>query len=263
MPRSDELVGAEVVDVRGEPVGRVRQVYGEAGTPTWVGVRAGVLGTAETLVPLTGATVADDTVRIPVPRDRVRAAPKRRPDAPLRDDERRSLEAHYGDEVPLLGGDGAAAPASDGPELTRSEERLAVSTEPVPATRVRLRKVVVTEQQTITVAVRHEELVIEREAIEDGVPDPAGAIGEAERELVLYEERVVVTKEVVPVERVRLTKRRVTEDREVTGEVRKERIELDEGGAQEADPPASAPDDAAAPEAAARPGTAVPARRKR
>jgi uncharacterized protein (TIGR02271 family) len=258
---SDELVGAEVVDVRGEPVGRVRQVYGEAGTPTWVGVRAGVLGTAETLVPLTGATVADDTVRIPVPRDRVRAAPKRRPDAPLRDDERRSLEAHYGDEVPLLG-DADGAPQQDGPELTRSEERLAVSTEPVPTTRVRLRKVVVTEQQTITVAVRHEELVIEREAIEDGVPDPAGAIGEEERELVLYEERVVVTKEVVPVERVRLTKRRVTEDREVTGEVRKERIELDEGGAAEASPATGAPD-AATPAGGTKPGTAVPASKQR
>ncbi|MDH2445492.1 PRC and DUF2382 domain-containing protein [Amnibacterium sp. CER49] len=259
MARSDELVGAEVVDLRGESVGRVRQVYGEAGTPTWVGVRAGVLGTAETLVPLTGATVADDTVRIPVPRERVRAAPKRRPDAPLRDDERRWLEAHYGDEVPVLG-DAAAVP--DGPELTRSEERLAVSTEPVPTTRVRLRKVVVTEQQTITVAVRHEELVIEREAIEDGLPDPEGAIGEAERELVLYEERVVVTKEVVPVERVRLTKRRVSEDREVTGEVRKERIELDEGGAPPAPPEAGAPA-APAPQGGTRPGTAVRAGKQR
>ena len=44
---------------------------------------------------------------------------------------------------------------------------------------------------------------------------------------MLSEEQVVVDKQVVPKERVRLGKETVTTDQEVTEEVRKERIETD------------------------------------
>jgi len=43
--------------------------------------------------------------------------------------------------------------------------------------------------------------------------------------VVLTEERVVVTKETVPVERVRMDVESVTEQEQVTEEVRKEQIE--------------------------------------
>ena len=46
--------------------------------------------------------------------------------------------------------------------------------------------------------------------------------------LVLTEERPVVGKETVPVERVRLGKETTTEERQVTDQVRKEQIELDD-----------------------------------
>jgi stress response protein YsnF len=46
--------------------------------------------------------------------------------------------------------------------------------------------------------------------------------------VVLTEERVVVSKEPVPVERVRLGTETVTEQQEVTEAVRKEHIELDD-----------------------------------
>ena len=45
--------------------------------------------------------------------------------------------------------------------------------------------------------------------------------------MVLTEERVVVNKETVPVEKVRLGTETVTEHREVTEAVRKEQIEFD------------------------------------
>jgi uncharacterized protein (TIGR02271 family) len=96
------------------------------------------------------------------------------------------------------------------------------------AGRVRLRKYVVTEQVTQTVPVSHEELRIEREPITDANRDAAmtgGEITEEENEIVLHEERPVVQKEVVPVERVRLDKETVTNEETVTEEVRKERIE--------------------------------------
>ena len=51
--------------------------------------------------------------------------------------------------------------------------------------------------------------------------------GEGSAELVLFEEQVVIAKQVIPRERVRLEKEVVTEERTVTTDVRKERIGLD------------------------------------
>ena len=45
---------------------------------------------------------------------------------------------------------------------------------------------------------------------------------------MLHEERPVVTTEAVPVERVRLGTETVTDQETVTGEVRKEQVELDD-----------------------------------
>jgi stress response protein YsnF len=48
--------------------------------------------------------------------------------------------------------------------------------------------------------------------------------------VVLHEERPVVEKRTVPRERVRLDTDTVTEEQQVGEEVRKEQIDLDEGG---------------------------------
>ena len=52
-------------------------------------------------------------------------------------------------------------------------------------------------------------------------------ISEDEHEVVVHEERPVVQKETVPVERVWLGTETVTEQETVDGEVRKERVDLD------------------------------------
>ena len=114
--------------------------------------------------------------------------------------------------------------------MTISEERLNVGTERVEAGRARLRKHVVTEQRTETVPVSHEEVRLEREPITDANVDSAlagPAISEEEHEVVLTEERPVVEKETVPVERVRLGTETVTENEQVTESVRHEEVELD------------------------------------
>ena len=83
--------------------------------------------------------------------------------------------------------------------------------------------------------VQREEVRIEREPITDANRDQAmsGAeISEEEHEVVLHEEEPIVEKRVVPKERVRLDKDTVTDEREVSEEVRKEQIEtegLDQG----------------------------------
>ncbi|REE99704.1 DUF2382 domain-containing protein [Thermomonospora umbrina] len=121
-----------------------------------------------------------------------------------------------------------ARPTDDA--MTRSEERLRVGKETRESGRARLHKYVVTEQQQTTVPVSHEEVRLEREPITDQNRDAATSgpsISEADHEIVLHEERAVVSKETVPIERVRATKETVTEQQTVSDEVRKERIELE------------------------------------
>jgi uncharacterized protein (TIGR02271 family) len=118
-------------------------------------------------------------------------------------------------------------PLDDDSSMTRSEERLSVTTRRVPFGKAVLRKVVVVEQRTITVEVAHEEVRLEIVPL-DGAEDDPGVPGAhaALPELVLSEEQIVVTKRVVPVERVRLVVDAVTEVRPVTAEVRQERIDV-------------------------------------
>lgn len=111
--------------------------------------------------------------------------------------------------------------------LTRAEERLTMGTEVHESGRVRLHKYVDAEPVEQQVHLYHEEVELEREPITD-VERAAGLqIGEDERELILHEERAVITREVVPVERVRLRAKRTEEDRTIREEVRKERVEVE------------------------------------
>jgi uncharacterized protein (TIGR02271 family) len=123
--------------------------------------------------------------------------------------------------------------------MTRSEEERHVGTQTRERGRVRLRKYVTTEEVTQTVPVRREEVRLEREPITDanvGAATSGPDLSEDEHEVVLHEEQPVVDKQVVPRERVRLDTDTVTEERQVGEEVRKERIEVDEGGAPDRGP---------------------------
>jgi uncharacterized protein (TIGR02271 family) len=114
--------------------------------------------------------------------------------------------------------------------MTLSEERLNVGVQRREAGRARLRKYVVTENVTQTVPVSHEEVRVEREPITDANRDSALAgpsISEEEHEVILHEERPVVEKEAVPVERVRLDTETVTNQETVSDDVRKERVDTD------------------------------------
>jgi uncharacterized protein (TIGR02271 family) len=112
-------------------------------------------------------------------------------------------------------------------DLVRSEEHLNVDTTSAETGRARLRKYVVTERQTLTVPVTHEEVAVVREPISD--PSAAGPakIGDDAAEVTLHEDRVTVTKETVPVERVGLEVHQVQDEQTVSDTVRKERIETE------------------------------------
>ncbi len=134
------------------------------------------------------------------------------------------------DDVRGAVGHDTSGPTTDN-AMTRSEERLNVGTRSEEVGRARLRKYVVTENVTETVPVSREEVRVEREPITDanrGAAYDGAAISEEEHEVVLREERPVVDKEAVAVERVRLGTETVRDTETVGGEVRKEEIEVDE-----------------------------------
>jgi uncharacterized protein (TIGR02271 family) len=122
-----------------------------------------------------------------------------------------------------------------GPEtddaMTRSEEELRVGTTKRETGRARLKKYVVTENVERTVPVQREEVRVEREPITDANRDAAlsgGDITEEEHEVTLHAEEPVVQKDVVPKERVRMDTDVVTDERQVSEEVRKEQIDVDD-----------------------------------
>ena len=115
--------------------------------------------------------------------------------------------------------------------MTRSEEELRVGTTEREAGRARLKKYVVTENETRTVPVKREEVRVEREPITDanvGDATDGPSISEEEHEVVLHEEEVVAEKRAVPKERVRLDKDVEVDQETVSEEVRKERIDIDD-----------------------------------
>jgi uncharacterized protein (TIGR02271 family) len=137
--------------------------------------------------------------------------------------------AAHGEDVVPRGYEGAGEAVADD-AMTRSEEHLEVGTEEHETGRARLRKVVVTEEETVTVPVSHEELRVVREPITDDNREAARSgepISQDEYEVVLHEERPVVSVHAEPVERVRLTTETVVSEEAVTGEVRKEQIEVE------------------------------------
>jgi uncharacterized protein (TIGR02271 family) len=243
------VIGQDVYDQSGEKIGSAAEVYldDETGQPEWVTVRTGLFGTRESFVPIRGADLTDDGVRVSVSKDRVKDAPKIDTDGHLSPQEEQELYRYYGlgngtaqatttqtttgtdtDTRAAVGHDTSGPTTDDA--MTLSEERLDVGTRSEEVGRARLRKYVVTENVTTTVPVSHEEVRIEREPITDanvGNALDGPAISEEEHEVVLHAERPVVEKEAVPVERVRLDKETVVENETVSEGLRKEEIEVD------------------------------------
>jgi len=250
----DQYIGRNAVDPQGNKIGSIGQVYldDNTGQPDWITVNTGLFGMKENFAPLAGSSFTGDDLILPFDKTVVKDAPDVADASHLDADEQQSLYAYYqqylgtgttgttgGYEQTTTTGDAGyqrgAGQDTSGPNtdeaMTRSEEHLRVGTEKVEAGRARLRKYVVTEQQTVQVPVTREEVRVEREEITDANRGDAlsGAdISEEEHEVVLHEERPVVTTEAVPVERVRLGTETVTEQESVSGEVRKEQIELDD-----------------------------------
>ena len=213
----------------------------------------GLVGSGAHFCPLDAAEMRGDDVVVPYTKEFIKDAPRVENDEELTAPEEQRLFEYYSrggattgttgftgqtgttgytesefDDRRTVGHD-TSGPTTDN-AMTRSEEQLRVGTERVEAGRARLRKYVTSETETRTVPVAKETVHVEREPITDAnMPNAMSgpAISEEEHEVVLTEERPVVQKEAVPVERVRLDTDTVTENVQVTEEVRKEQIDMD------------------------------------
>jgi stress response protein YsnF len=230
-----QVIGCKVVSSDGSEIGKVSHVYCDNATnrPEWATVRidTGMLGTGaiENFVPLTEADFHEGVLWLPYDIDRVK-------DAPGIDGED---EPSSQQEVQLYRYYGLSSPASRQPDaghdtgdtdtdeaMTRSGERVRAAAETHESGRIRLRKYVVTKDEQITISVSHEEVQVECEPITGANRDAdlsGPELSEEEHEVITAEERPVVQKETVPVERVRLA----TAQERVDVPVREERLEAD------------------------------------
>ncbi|MEV4534420.1 PRC and DUF2382 domain-containing protein [Asanoa sp. NPDC049518] len=234
-----KLAGRDVFGSNGDKIGTVGHVWGDsAGAPAWVSIKTGLFGAKESMVPLSDANLRRGRLMVPFNKSQVKDAPRIEGSStePLAANEFARLHEYYGPQ----GASRSSATTSGGYTaddvvvedsatgtadfLTRSEERLTVGTERAPIGHAHLRKYVVTEQQQMTVPVSHEEVRLVREPI-TGTTASAAELIDAELDVELFAERAVISKETIPVERVRMVKETVTEQQTVSGEVRKEHIE--------------------------------------
>jgi uncharacterized protein (TIGR02271 family) len=123
------------------------------------------------------------------------------------------------------------------------EEVLQAQKQPVQIGEVSIRKVVVTEEKTITVPVMREEIVVERRNIPLNSPDqaasqpvqpPPGRLVElAQNEVIripLYTEQIFIDKRPVIAEEVQVSKRNIQETRRFTDTVQREEPHLEQKG---------------------------------
>ena len=255
----DGWIGRDAYDADGDKIGEITDIYSddETGRPEWVAVKTGLFGTKHSFVPIHGSSVyrgeggeEGGDLQVAFDKDMVKDAPRFDDDEHLDPDQERELWSYYGYDYaedvsrredfgygnayanPRADKDyewrkehGAIGDVGTGQDeaMTRSEEELRVDKERQQTGKVRLRKYVVTEQQNIQVPVQKEVARVVREP----ATGEGGDIGDAEAEITLSEERAVVTKATVPKERVRLEKDVVQDTETVSGEVRKEQIEVD------------------------------------
>jgi len=221
------LQGMTVFDNAGQRIGEVQRVFYDQATnePAWITVRG--LGVREAFVPLAGARIEPSGVTVALRKDVIEGAPVIDAGSELSADDAAKLDRYYMGMLKT-----APEPPSrpsepeHSAELTSFEERVRVGTEPVESGTVRLHKSVVTEPVETSVPVRREEVRVERVPVSSPTPTPGHRFEDETVEVTLHEERPTVAKEAVPVETVRLTAKAETDERPVSDQVRRERIEV-------------------------------------
>ena len=211
----DRLDGKPVIGSDGSKIGTVADIYFDKDTeqPEWALVTTGMFGTKHSFVPITNASMEGDELRVPFTKDQVKDAPNLDDDGELSQDEEAMLARHYGmsySEAPSDTGLPQGGGTATATETTTQQPTVGRD---------------VSGPETDNAMTRSEE-----ELRIGKVRRPSGLVRLRKR---IVQEQVVVDKEVVPKERIRLDTDTVVEERQVSETVAREEITVEgdvEGG---------------------------------
>ena len=234
--RLAEAQGQTVYSADGEKLGTVNEIFYDQETrrPEWISVATGFLGRKTALVPVQGADLREDGLRVRFTKDDVQGAPEVDTSGEeISQESESTLYSHYGlsyseqrSESGLPEGTGVGGGGTvEGDTVTRAEEELRVGKRETEAGRARLRKWVETEPVSADVELKRETARVTREPVDQ--PASGAEFGEQEVDVPLREEQPVDQKETVDKERIGLEKDVETERQTVGDEVRKERVEVE------------------------------------
>lgn len=254
----ERVAGFDVYDRNDEHIGSVSAIWTDrSGQPAYLGVKTLWLIGRTHVVPAHHAQVNghEERIRIPYLKEEVKDAPSFDPDSELDFTKEQEVTSYYSSRGPQLPGLQAEQPVTaatgtpppiapsaerDKPGLARTEtgettaiplheEHISVGKRQVETAGVRLRKVVRTEVVSQPVELRHEDVVIERVPASEASREVQGG-RQFEGESIyipLRREEAVVNKETVVREEVRARRTQGTERQNITGQVRKEDIEVE------------------------------------
>jgi len=145
---------------------------------------------------------------------------------PTANDERHLLGEHTGHH----GVTESTRREESGATVELREEELTARKQSVEAGEVRVGTEVTSQQRTVDVPVTHEEVTIERHAVNRRPAD--GSIGDQSKTIAIpvSEEQVSVEKRAVVYEEIEVGKRAVQQTQQVSGTVRKELVDVDAEG---------------------------------
>lgn len=238
------LIGYDVEDSLGASVGTVHNLWNdESGQPYFLGVKTGWLFGKNHVVPVASAEVnnASRLVRLPFTEEQIKNAPSFDEAADIAEDDQKSIFSYYGLERETYSGpnrtrsewmenrtDSGTTGLVEDRTVQLKEEQVKIGKRQVEAGGVRLHKIVRTETVNQPVELQREEIVIER------LPgNNASVTGEVRFEeedifIPLRREEAVVEKGTRVREEVRIGKRTEIDRQQVTSEVRKEDLEIDQ-----------------------------------
>jgi uncharacterized protein (TIGR02271 family) len=245
----DRYAGYIVYDRHYEKIGNVDDLFvDENGSPQYIGVKMGFLGTRTTLIPFEMARVNDarQTIKVAADKETLKNGPTFDDDREITPEFEKEVYSYYGFQrtsTTQESGTYAAHSAEQSSQTTgvadptdmsnedevrvqRTEEELRVGTRERKAGSIRVRKRVRTDRERIEVPTRHEEVSVERVPVEGEASE--AQIGDEEVVVPVTEEEVVVHKRPVLKEEVRIRKDVVEETEVVEEDVRREEVEVED-----------------------------------
>jgi len=240
----EQVIGYDLLDRNNKEIGKISSFWTDhTGRPAFMGVKTFWLMGKAHVIPAYGAEVAHSRkrVRLPFTHEEVKGAPSYAPDAELDPEQEREVIGYYQGKgqfsesrQPARGysegyAEGTTAKA-EGTKETRiplHEEELKVGKRSVEMGGVRLRKIIRTETVQEPVEIKREDVVVEHIPASGQTPEGTAFEGE-EIFIPLWREEPVVSKETHVREEVRARKTEESERQSVSGEVRKEEVEVED-----------------------------------